>query len=132
MPRASSSSSKTPNPPSKDSTAPSIITVFSELTSTYNQRTPRRIKILDAFLVYTAAIAALQLAYGTMVGTFPFNSFLSGFLGAVAMFTLTACLRTQVNPSNKDEFSHRPAERVFADYVLCVVAMLLVVFSFMG
>ena len=40
--------------------------------------------------------ALIQLAYCALVGTFPFNSFLAGFLPTVGMFVLTVCLRMQV------------------------------------
>ncbi|KAH9367996.1 hypothetical protein HPB48_010101 [Haemaphysalis longicornis] len=43
----------------------------------------------------------LQFVYCCIVGTFPFNSFLSGFITCVASFVLGVCLRLQANPPNK-------------------------------
>eukprot|EP00958_Prasinococcus_capsulatus_P026660 scaffold4956_cov233-Prasinococcus_capsulatus_cf.AAC.2 len=37
-----------------------------------------------------------------LVGSFPFNSFLAGFLSCVASFVLAVCLRLQVDTTNAD------------------------------
>lgn len=41
----------------------------------------------------------------------PFNAFLSGFSATVGQFVLTASLRIQTNPENKDEFKTVSHER---------------------
>ncbi|KFV97705.1 Dolichyl-diphosphooligosaccharide--protein glycosyltransferase subunit DAD1, partial [Eurypyga helias] len=56
------------------------------------------LKVLDAYLVYVLLSGALQFGYCLGVGTFPFNSFLSGFLSAVGSFILGD------QPQNKGEF----------------------------
>ena len=53
-------------------------------------------------MMFAAASATLLLCYLCVAGTFPFNSFLSAFLSCVGTCVLTACLRMQVNPQNKD------------------------------
>ena len=50
----------------------------------------------------SACVVALQFLYMLAVGTFPFNSFLAGFLSCVASFVLTMCLRLQIDKNNKD------------------------------
>lgn len=54
----------------------------------YNSGTPSRLKVLDAYLLYVMLTGALQFGYCLGVGTFPFNSFLSGFISAVGSFIL--------------------------------------------
>lgn len=39
--------------------------------------------------MYVAATAIVQFVYCCLVGTFPFNSFLAGFMSCVGMFVLT-------------------------------------------
>ncbi|KAI8469925.1 MAG: DAD/Ost2 [Monoraphidium minutum] len=95
------------------------------------KKTPSKVKALDAFIVYALATAAVQFLYMLMVGTFPFNSFLAGILCSLSFFSLTVCLRMQVDPSNKD-FTGISPERAFADYVLANAILFLAVFNYMG
>ena len=41
-------------------------------------------------------VFCLQFVYCCLVGTFPFNAFLSGFISCVGSFVLGVCLRLQV------------------------------------
>ena len=86
--------------------------------------------MIDAWLVYCICTAAVQLIYCIMVGTYPFNSFLAGFLCHVAMFALGASLRYQY--TNPDEFKGISGERATADFMFCHLVLFFVVFSFMG
>ena len=54
----------------------------------YMQSTPKKLKIIDAYLVYVLLTGVFQFAYCCLVGTFPFNSFLSGFISTVGSFVL--------------------------------------------
>eukprot|EP00898_Chlorokybus_atmophyticus_P004183 jgi/Chlat1/4766/Chrsp308S04726 len=72
-----------------------------------------------------------QFAYMSIVGSFPFNAFLAGFLSCIGSAVLTVCLRMQVNKDNKD-FKDLAPERAFADYVLCNLVLHLVVVNFIG
>lgn len=104
--------------------------VLVSLWEEYKRRTPQKLKIIDIFLAYTMLTGIIQFVYVALVGTFPFNSFLSGFISTVGSFVLTASLRMQVNPANK--FSGISEERAFADYLLCNFILHLVVANFMG
>lgn len=95
------------------------------------KKSPVRVKVLDAFLVYALATAGIQLAYMLLVGSFPFNAFLAGFLSCIGFFALTVCLRMQVDPANK-EFAGISPERAFADYVLANLVLHLVVWNYIG
>ncbi|GIL69494.1 hypothetical protein Vretimale_13597 [Volvox reticuliferus] len=104
-----------------------IISAFSD----EYKKSPVRVKVLDAFLIYALATAGVQFAYMMLVGTFPFNAFLAGFLSCVGFFALTVCLRMQVDPANKD-FTGISPERAFADYCLANLVLHLVVWNYMG
>lgn len=54
----------------------------------YTQTTPSRLKIIDAYLLYIMFTGIIQFGYCCLVGTFPFNSFLSGFISSVGSFVL--------------------------------------------
>ncbi|RLN16986.1 dolichyl-diphosphooligosaccharide--protein glycosyltransferase subunit DAD1 [Panicum miliaceum] len=81
--------------------------------------TPTNLKIIDLYVICAVATAVIQVAYMGLVGSFPFNSFLS------------VCLRIQVNKDNK-EFKDLPPERAFADFVLCNLVLHLVIMNFLG
>lgn len=83
----------------------------------YVNKTDQRTKLLDVFMVFLVAVGALQFLYCIIGGNFPFNAFLSGFSATVGQFVLTASLRIQTNPENKNEFGSLSHERAFADYV---------------
>jgi oligosaccharyltransferase complex subunit epsilon len=72
-----------------------------------------------------------QVIYMSLVGSFPFNAFLSGILSCIGSAVLTVCLRMQVNKENK-EFKDLPPERAFADFVLCNLVLHLVIMNFLG
>ncbi|KAK6467800.1 dolichyl-diphosphooligosaccharide--protein glycosyltransferase subunit DAD1 [Huso huso] len=80
----------------------SVLSVISRFLDEYVTSTPNKLKLVDAYLLYIVLTGAMQFLYCLLVGTFPFNSFLSGFISCVGCFILAVCLRIQVNPNNKD------------------------------
>ena len=54
----------------------------------YMQSTPKKLKIVDAYLFYVLLTGVIQFSYCCLVGTFPFNSFLAGFISTVGSFVL--------------------------------------------
>lgn len=107
---------------------------FQEIAKAFSdeyRKTPARVKIIDAFLMYAIATMVIQFGYMLLVGSFPFNAFLAGFFSCVGFFALTVCLRMQADPTNKD-FSGISPERAFADYVLANIVLHLVVFNYLG
>jgi hypothetical protein len=54
---------------------------------------PSYLQVIDAFLVFYLLVGITQFLYCCIVGTFPFNSFLAGFISCVGMFVLTGSLR---------------------------------------
>ncbi|KAL8846338.1 MAG: hypothetical protein Q9221_008578 [Calogaya cf. arnoldii] len=112
----SSKSSLTSSSSQSSSNNPQVI--LQQLWSSYQRRTPQRVKLIDVFMGFLIVVGALQFVYCVLVGNYPFNAFLSGFSATVGQFVLTASLRIQTNPENKDEFKTVSHERAFADFVL--------------
>ena len=54
----------------------------------YTQTTSQKLKVVDAYLFYIMLTGIVQFGYCLLVGTFPFNSFLSGFISSVGSFVL--------------------------------------------
>ncbi|VDM61151.1 unnamed protein product [Angiostrongylus costaricensis] len=128
------------------------VQVLKKLFDNYRQTTSGKLKIIDAYMLYILLTGIAQFSnvevirigsesikivfqflYCVLVGTFPFNSFLSGFISTITSFVLASCLRTQVNDENKAEFSHISPERAFADFIFahkCDDAMLINDFSY--
>ncbi|KAK4422934.1 Dolichyl-diphosphooligosaccharide--protein glycosyltransferase subunit DAD1 [Sesamum alatum] len=104
--------------------------LFQSLRSAY-AATPNNLKIIDLYIVFAVATAVIQVVYMAVVGSFPFNSFLSGVLSCVGTAVLAVSLRIQVNKENK-EFKDLPPERAFADFVLCNLVLHLVIMNFLG
>ena len=65
-----------------------MFSVVKRLFTEYKERTPQRLKLVDAYLAYIMATGIVQFLYCLLVGTFPFNSFLSGFISSVGSFIL--------------------------------------------
>ena len=76
--------------------ATSLSGVVTKFYEEYNSNTPKKLKIIDAYLTYIFFTGVFQFVYCCLVGTFPFNAFLSGFISSVASFVLGVCLRLQV------------------------------------
>ncbi|CAD7694127.1 unnamed protein product [Nyctereutes procyonoides] len=68
-----------------------VVWVISRFLGEYLSSTPQRLKLLDAYLLYILLTRALQFGYCLLMGTFPFNSFVSGFISCI-------------NPQNKADF----------------------------
>jgi len=66
----------------------SLVSVISKFYESYVNSTPRKLKIVDAYLFYILITGIIQFVYCCLVGTFPFNSFLSGFVSCVGSFVL--------------------------------------------
>ncbi|RPB10138.1 defender against death DAD protein [Morchella conica CCBAS932] len=92
-------------------------TIFSKVYQNYTSTTAQRTKLIDAFLGFLVITGVLQFIYCVIAGNYPFNAFLAGFSATVGQFVLTASLRIQSNPVNKNEFSSVSPERAFADFV---------------
>ncbi|CAA2992701.1 dolichyl-diphosphooligosaccharide--glycosyltransferase subunit DAD1 [Olea europaea subsp. europaea] len=72
--------------PSKDAQA-----LFHSLHSAY-AATPTNLKIIDLYILFAVFTAVIQVVYMAIVGSFPFNSFLSGVLSCVGTAVLAGKL----------------------------------------
>ena len=61
--------------------------------------TPRQ-KLIDIFLCFLVALGVLQFIFAVLIGNYPFNGFLGGFISCVGQFVLTVSLRLQYSPKN--------------------------------
>ncbi|XP_075485378.1 dolichyl-diphosphooligosaccharide--protein glycosyltransferase subunit DAD1-like [Primulina tabacum] len=114
----------------KSATTNDARALFQSLLSAYSA-TPTNLKIIDIYIMFAVVTAVIQVVYMAVVGSFPFNSFLSGVLSCVGTAVLAVSLRIQVNKENK-EFKDLPPERAFADFVLCNLVLHLVIMNFLG
>uniref|UniRef100_A0A8C2HXD7 Dolichyl-diphosphooligosaccharide--protein glycosyltransferase subunit DAD1 n=5 Tax=Cyprininae TaxID=2743694 RepID=A0A8C2HXD7_CYPCA len=110
----------------------SVFSVISRFVEEYRSSTPNKLKMIDAYLLYILLTGVFQFLYCVLVGTFPFNSFLSGFISCVGSFILAVCLRIQINPQNKRDFLTVSPERAFADFLFAHTVLHLVVVNFVG
>jgi oligosaccharyltransferase complex subunit epsilon len=69
-----------------------IFNIIGEFRNNYAVNTPSLLKVIDVFLAYILLTGVIQFVYCALVGTFPFNSFLSGFISTVGSFILTGML----------------------------------------
>ena len=65
-----------------------IVSVVQQFLQSYRSKTPTKLKLVDAYLAYIMLTGIIQFVYCALVGTFPFNSFLSGFISCVGSFVL--------------------------------------------
>ncbi|KAG2195989.1 DAD/Ost2 [Mucor mucedo] len=98
----------------------------------YKNDTPASLKLIDVYLVYILITGIIQFVYMALVGTFPYNAFLGGFISTVGSFVLASNLRIQTNTENKDEFKTISPERAFADFAVCNLILHLFCINFLG
>ena len=72
----------------KMSGSTSLFSVLGKFYDEYSQKTTQKTKLIDAYLMYIMFTGIIQFVYCLLVGTFPFNSFLSGFISCVGSFVL--------------------------------------------
>jgi oligosaccharyltransferase complex subunit epsilon len=65
-----------------------IFGILGKFYDEYKSNTPKKLKLIDAYLFTVMLTGIVQFAYCCLIGTFPFNSFLSGFISTVGCFIL--------------------------------------------
>ena len=81
----------------------SFQSILCNAFQSYQKSTNKRMKLLDGFLVYVMLTGVLQFLYCLLVGTFPFNAFLSGFICTVGVFVLTG--KTTILWKNSSQYT---------------------------
>ena len=141
--------------------APSVFSVLGGFYDDYKKTTPKKLKLVDAYMFCIMLTGIIQFVYCCLVGTFPFNAFLSGFISTVGCFVLAgkfrplpchvvdplkccqfiiffyvpsniASYRIQINKQNQGLFEGISSERAFADFMFAHVVLHLVVVNFIG
>lgn len=107
-----------------------LSTITTDFYSEYSRRTPSRIQLVDAFIVFSVITGLIQLFHMLFITQFPYNSFLSGFFAALGFFVLTVGLRLQL--TDPADFGGVSPEKAFASYVACNMLLFFVVVTFMG
>lgn len=73
-----------------------VFSVVGKLFEDYAEKTPRKIRLVDAYMFCILLTGVFQFAYCCLVGTFPFNAFLSGFISTVASFVLAGIFKVSL------------------------------------
>lgn len=114
---------------------PSGLVMF-DVWRAYRLNVPRELQVIDAFLCYVLTTGIAQFVYGMSVGSFPFNSFLAGFLSCVGVFVLTVSLRMQLSENNRKDPANRwmqlSRKRAVADWLFCNLILHMAVLNFLG
>ncbi|KAH3668757.1 hypothetical protein OGAPHI_002512 [Ogataea philodendri] len=105
------------------------ISFNSYLAETKNNQ---KLRLIDTFLIFLVGLGVLQFVFCVLVGNFPFNAFLGGFISTVAQFVLTVSLRLQSLDANKTVFKGITPERAFGDYIFASLALHFVVLHFIN
>lgn len=79
-------------PPASAASNKNFCSVVSNLYSEYLTTTPSKLKLVDAYMFGIMLTGIFQFVYCCLVGTFPFNAFLAGFISTVASFVLAGKL----------------------------------------
>ncbi|KAJ8876277.1 hypothetical protein PR048_024187 [Dryococelus australis] len=83
-----------------------LVSVISKFYGEYVKSTPKKLKVIDAYLLYILLTGIVQFVYCCLVGTFPFNSFLSGFISCVSSFVLAGLLEDLVQAVDEGNQIH--------------------------
>lgn len=93
---------------------------------------PDDLKLIDGYILYSFSLVLIQLIYVVLIGSFPLNSFISGFFSSLTSFVLGVALRLQLNNSNPDLFRKMIKEISFAHFIFGHIILHLFVFNMMG
>jgi oligosaccharyltransferase complex subunit epsilon len=66
----------------------SIKQIVNKFVEDYNKNRTKKLMMVDSLMAYAFVTAIVQMVYMILVGTFPFNSFLSGFFCHLGLFAL--------------------------------------------
>lgn len=97
----------------------------------YKKTLTPRLKLIDSFLAFLVALGGLQFVYVIVIGNFPFNAFLGGFISCVGEFVLTVNLRLQYH-DKAGIFQRVSPERAFGDYIFASLILHFAVYHFIN
>jgi len=109
-----------------------LMDIFSAVRNEYLESLAKspRLAYIDALIILSMFTAASQVLYLLCVGSFPFNSFLSGLLSCVGTYAFAVSLRMRIT---SEEFKGNVTEKqAFAEFVMCSLVMYFMVACFLG
>lgn len=139
---AAAASKQDPDSITKKPVSHSVNDVFGAVNATYHEYlkslTPR-LKLIDSFLAFLVALGILQFIYVLLIGNFPFNGFLGGFIACVGQFVLTVSLRfhyASADAAKKTSyispFAKITPEAAFGEYTFASLILHFIVFHFIN
>ncbi len=96
---------------------------FKTIVESYKTTTPTKIKVLDAYLVFTMISGVLVFLYGVLSGAVPYHSFLAGFISTIGSFVFGMNLRLS---------NQITTENALSQFILCHVSLFLAVANFIA
>ncbi|KAA6385418.1 MAG: hypothetical protein EZS28_019050 [Streblomastix strix] len=96
----------------------------------YRSKTPAAIQLLDAFAVFSGAMAALVFVYALSLSAHPYNAFISAIFACVGPLVFAVNLRMQM--AQPREFGGISAERAFLSFLACNGLLFFIISSFVG
>ncbi|KAH3680196.1 hypothetical protein WICMUC_000461 [Wickerhamomyces mucosus] len=121
--------SSTPSSKSKSNVVADFQSSLETTINSYFKTLTPRLKLIDLFLAFLVTVALIQFIFVIVVGNFPFNAFLAGFISTVGQFVLTVSLRLQ--SVNHKEFGISP-ERALGDYVFASLILHFIIYHFIN
>ncbi|EMR11368.1 hypothetical protein PNEG_00395 [Pneumocystis murina B123] len=117
---------------SKEKDSNTLLESFYEFFNNYQNNTDKSLKKIDYLIIFLVFSACIQLLYCILSGSYPFNSFLSGFISTVGQFVLTVSLRGQFNIKDEENNENISPERAFGDFVFSSLILHFFVITFLG
>lgn len=110
-------------------TVSSVVSAVESTRADYIKSLTPRSKLIDQFLVFLVLLGVLQFVYVLLIGNFPFNAFLGGFISCVGQFVLTVSLRLQYGSQKATAVS---PERALGEYIFASLILHFIVFHFIN
>lgn len=117
---------------SKKKDSISLLETLHEFYTSYQNNTDQSLKKIDYLIIFLVFSGFVQLLYCVLSGSYPFNSFLSGFISTIGQFVLTVSLRNQCSTENEKKDIDISPERAFGDFVFSSLILHFFVITFLG
>jgi oligosaccharyltransferase complex subunit epsilon len=106
-----------------------LVEILKGVKADYAKNTTPKLMLVDGLIVTSLLTAVVQVLYLVLVGSFPFNSFLSGFLACLGTYAFAVSLRMRLTA---DEFKDVSSSQAFAEFTMCCLTMYFIVACFLG
>ena len=103
--------------------------ITGEVLEQYNKKTPRRLKVIDTYLVFCTLIVLLQVAYRFIKGPHPLHCLLAAGFYGLGQFALAAAMRIQLT---SDEFKRVSNKTAFTEFFIGSVVLGLFMINYVG